>query len=561
MGIDTGNNSSDIRDFNHYKELFDLNATVDDEFNIFFRPDSVKRTKPYQLDSIAKSFDEYASKIRLNVAHLTIDTFYITKSNLDNVNDLSYEVKRSVIAYKTRKYVIDNGGAYFDTLLASRKKIEFPKKDNRDSMLNEIRKEVINYINATADTIYQFKSTATLRISLISIGDTVLKIKKIERLKDGFEFRCLNDADSDGVVDGEDKSNKPGDLISQGYPDYDLDKTIDSLDANDYLYGDLSNSGVPKNYFKYNFSVDGFIGIQINSSQMNLPEPVNTGYNEVDALQSEKGEVSKSKLIPSLNIGGNFRWFFGSGSKRSGISAGFTYTKFTASYEIASPVIYTYKAWDGNYNYRRRITIEAGSKEKITSAVLNVPVLFNYRWMFGKKNDWNFLISAGPSLLMFNGTSDYFVSLSAEGIYQTALNGSDYAITYEDFLNEGANTNVYITGTAINNQNPSPGAATVFELLNDNGYDFKNNIIKSGTQKKLNRTTFAINANADLHYFITKRFAFKGGFSMVYAPLNESSGSYKTIENTYDNYNSLFNAKAKTNYISFGLHAGFINEF
>ena len=77
----------------------------------------------------------------------------------------------------------------------------------------------------------------------------------------------------------------------------------------------------------------------------------------------------------------------------------------------------------------------------------------------------------------------------------------------------------------------------------------------------MNRTTIAINANAGVHYFITKRFAFKGGLSIVYAPLTESSGNYKVIENTYDNYNSLYNAKAKTNYVSIGLHAGFINEF
>ena len=162
---------------------------------------------------------------------------------------------------------------------------------------------------------------------------------------------------------------------------------------------------------------------------------------------------------------------------------------------------------------------------------------------------------------MFNATSTYDSKINFEGLYQ--VNSSTNAIFYSDPFDNSSSWNVLITANNINQQSSNPGSAIVFQSLHNSNsnYDFATGVSKRGQEKKMKRTTVAINAGMDVLHEITDRFAFKAGAYFTYAPLRERKEKYKPIDKTSDQFKSIYNSSAKTNYLAYALNIGFVFNF
>ena len=578
LGIDSTSDAVDIRKYNEFKSLFDSSATVDDEFNAFYRYDFDQKTKrikgTYQIDVNPKPYDIYAHDVALQVKKMRVDSVeFISEESMDS-NTKVFVIKRTVYAEKKRQYVL-NPERYVSALLESRKGIDLEPEKLTTGF---IKAKLIALIKKSTDSVYQFRSEDTLRITMFYnqsyIGNEAVrtcKINRITRVNNSIE--CGNDVDKDAILDLEEVDRKnqdqPGDFTASGLPDYDLDGVPDDsariqIDKCRDTYGNRNNHGCPENYFITNNKLDGFVGFEINSATINLPELNQLGYDVVDVLQSNKGALKNPGLTGGLTAGISYARYFGHHTRKSGISVGLTYSGFTADYELTEPVVYTFKSVDeAGDPYRRQIEIDS-LKESITYHIYNLPVMYNFRGYYGKKRSntglrswFNFQI--GPSLMIFHTTSDYNAHVSFGGLYQT----DGQKIIYTDPFDNSDTYNFFLTADSINAQNPNPGADTIFNQLRKNAdqYDFANNKNYVGTQKNSARFAVAVNLGFDLQRQISEALAFRIGAHFVYAPLPEGNEKYKPIDKTSDPFQSVYNSNAKSSYSAFSLNAGIVCRF
>jgi hypothetical protein len=296
-----------------------------------------------------------------------------------------------------------------------------------------------------------------------------------------------------------------------------------------------------------------------------LPELNNLGYRDesgndaMDVLQSKKGNLKANRWVPGIYAGGNFTYFFGK-KKKSGVSIGVNFSSLSAEYLLTSPVVYTYKSFDGNDHYRRQITISK-LDEQINTSIYNIPLMYNYRAYFNAKRELVVSFKIGPSLMVFNGRSNYNATIDVGGIYQVDTLGKD-KITYYDHFDAGSTYNVYVNSTGINNQNTNPGAIAVFSQL-PKSVDFVSNKNYVGRQN-LVRTTVGFNLALQGQYPITLANS-KGSFlsmkfagHFVYAPFFDRKNNYKPIERTTDDYNSIYTSSARSQYMAYGVTVGFV---
>lgn len=577
LGIDSNSDAVDLRVFNNFKNLFDSTATIDDDFNAVFKPLSAKDEQPYKVEKKEKPFDEYAHDVTLQVSTILFDTIGKPEVNYTNAAAMTYTIKRRTTITKKGKYVLMDAEQYASSLIESRTQIEY-EGANRQSDSIACRQNLIDALTAAQNELYKFTSTSTLKITMNYNKDTrSVKILSVKILKTDTALVCLNDSDFDAVIDANDlynnKLNK-GDFTSAGRPDYDFDGVPDevndksAIDKCKTTYGVARNQGCPISYFFNHNAFEGFVGFQLNSVKVNLPELNQLGYKDengndaMDILLSRKGKLSEPKLIFAINIGAYYDCYFGK-RKRVGLSTGFNYTKFSATYTVTDSIVYTFKTFDSKDYYRRRITIKNGSQEDVTYSILNFPLYFNYRGKFD--GDWTYQISLGPSLMLFNNTANPNTNIAFEGIYQT--NG-DSIIYNELFSSNPDYYNIYLTTNAINHQDSIPGAGNVFEQLyvNSTNYDFSSNENYQAKQKNITRTSVALNAKFDMIYNIPTvnykdRIALKFCLQFAHAFLSEDSKAYMPINKTTDSYNSLYNSKAKGGYTSYGFNAGILYKF
>lgn len=562
-----GDEPADIRVFNKYKSLFRPEALVEDDINAAYNPQSYKDPFPYKTS--IKPVEIYAHDMVLEFKNLKIDSVMILSDVAVSDTVRKITIARSISGEKRSNYIIGDLDSLVNNIIryktgqyhiAEVDTADF-KKAIQTTILN---RENLSYMFSLRDTLLITLSTNSAAINKWNsvkirsmLRDPSLKMKNI---------RCKNDDDQDGIVNGEDKCpDEPGDFTALGCIDNDLDGTGDAVDKCPFIYGVSENSGCPKDYFlsAFNFSVWG--GAQVNSAKMNLPELDKLGYNSLDFNQSSKGALKSPGLIISPIVGTDFAYFFGKKKKRAGISLGISYTGFAATYEVTDAAVYTFKSNDGQDDYRRRITLNNGSREEIDYTILNLPVLFKYRDFFGKGNPdrklykWNWEFSAGPSFIMFNNTAKYNSNIDFEGMYQVDTINQD-AVTYYDYFDNASTWNVLLTADDINQQDSIPGAGAVFGLLNDHGYDFAFGKNYTGQDKKASRSSIAFNGRFDVcHRFDEKgNVAIKFGASICAAPLPDQSSGYELIDKTSDPYNSIYNSNAKSVYFSYGLNAGII---
>ncbi len=576
LGIDSNSNSVDLKTYNKFKSLFDSDAVIDDDLNYGFAPLS-ESSGTYKKIAIPKAFDVYAHDAALEISKLRIDSIHMDQAVWKN-DTCTITISRKISADKARRYLFKDTAALATSLINTRPNIQFESKRKQLADSTKMAENLKNMIWKNPDSTYRFEYTSTSLITLIYNGDDKINPVKIKSIKDvsisNDSISCLNDADRDGILDGEDSlKNKYGDFTSNGRPDYDFDKVPDfSKDATDIIdlckdtYADTTdNHGCPATYFITKRAFEGFAGLQFNAGKINLPALNQLGYadaagnNATDVLQSKKGILTNPGMVAGVYGGGSFSYYFGKKRKKTGISAGISYARFNADYQLTDPIVYTYKAFDGTNFYRRQIEITK-LKEDIIYSIVNIPVMFSYRQKIpgsNPKKQWVINVKTGPSLMFFKTTSQYDAAINIGGLYQVDT-VSKNKITYYDYFTPGSTYNVNFTASGINSQNPNPGAGSIFSQLYSNSpaYDFAS---KQLTGKQLlTRKTIALNLYIDGQRTIAEGMSIKVGASFVYAPFLQVKEKYKPIDNTTDAYKSIYNSNGKSNYYSVGINVGFV---
>lgn len=560
---ESGNEGVNIRVFNKFKELFWPNAVIDDDIDAVFFPASPNDPSPYK--TAARPFEYYAHNLALHFNNLVVSTeeTVYDRDSLERYGIVNVKITKTISGEKWRQYVFETSqtDALADHIMQYKNAQHSIEIGVNDTM--KIRQAIAANSN-TGSPVYQFSSKNIMNIRLLKQNDT-MKINSI-RIAEVIEpLKCINDDDADGVINKDDRCPKQtGDLTAHGCIDSDLDGINDDDDACDYIFGTAGNNGCPPDFFSSVYDFTACVGLQLTSTPLALPDPSKLGYNDVDLNESKIGSLNNPALSISPVVGFECSRYFGSRKKNAGLSLGVNYTGFQATYEMATPSIYVFKSNDGANDYRRRVTLEAGSTEDIRYRVVNIPLYFKYRKIIIPKNsedyyNWEFEFSAGPSFLLFSNTSKYNATVDFEGLYQVDTVSRD-DFTYYDYFDHNSTWNVYFTADSINAQAGSPGAQQVFSLLNDAGYDFASGKKYSGTSPSLSRTAIAINAKIDVCYNLgdNNRFAFKFGAYMVYAPMPDQSSGYQFVDSTADSYLSFYQSKAKTHYFAFGLNAGIV---
>ncbi len=538
----------DKRVFNKFKSLFDTNATIDDDFNVNFKPgfynsETKKTTYTYQLDT-AIPFDIYAHDAALQILDLKIDSVSPRKLISNSNGEMVYEIYREVTVNKIRLYVLPTAANYFNNEIKNRQ-LHFTNAADSSHILNNSLYK--------APTVYTFKSKSTITITLKTLPDSAIKITSIKRIATASSIIIADDKDQDGVLISEDSNDQLyGEFTAKGLPDFDFDGTADPNDNCNKIYGASWNKGCPASYFNNRYSAYIFTGALLNSNEITLPDAAALGYADVDVLQSNNGSFKSShKLYFSTTFGGNMSYYFGNGKKLFGLAAGLNYSSYSINYNVEESAFYTFKANDGVNDYRRRVTIKSGSNEEIKYQNFNVPLLFKYRHRNDSVRYWSYEVSFGPSVIFFNNKSKYNVNVAYEGLYQIAGD----AFIWDDYFDPSSSYNLYITDGVLNAQSPIPGADTVFNLLNGKGYDFKNKNYQ-GDDKSATRISISINLNFDLSYAVNSSVDIKFGAGLAVAPLMKSTAHYHNLVNSSDGYNSYYRSKVSATYVSYGLHIG-----
>lgn len=558
LGIDSTSETVDINVYNTFKNLFDPNATIDDGFNVLYIYDVKKKSGTYQVnpETKPKTFDVYAHDVALQVRSVTIDSVATLDFNTSDRKNIIFTVRRRMKFQKARQYVLPGNLA---EEVVSGRTIEFENKTDSLKMVYFLKTK----INKNPGAIYEFASINTLRIVMAYETDSV-RITNIKSIVN--EVVCTNDVDNDAILNGDDSlMNKPGDFTAGGKPDYDLDGLSDENDKCRRTYGDIKNKGCPPSYFLTKNEFDGYAGWQSNSAKIGLPLLNQLGYRDssgrdlIDSALSNKGILHNSGRITGIYAGANFIHYFGQKKKQSGISAGFSYSGFTAEYRVdkSDPIVYTFKAYDSFNAYRRRITIDS-LKEEIKYSILNFPVLFNYRMHVSKKHKAVIKLQAGPSLMIFSNISSYNSTVDLEGLYQIDLTQSAGKITYLERFDPASTSNLLFTIAEISKRG-GIGVDSVFKLLGPN-YDFGRNKSYSGKQP-VTRIAIAANLNLDLQYKVSEGLTIKFGPHFVYASYLPIKTKYKPINRTTDVFQSVYKANTLSSYSAYGMSIGFVYDF
>lgn len=569
LGIDSG--VVDLREYNKFKDLFDINATAQDDNNPLFDYKPKERKGTYTNKSAQKPFDLYAHNLALQVSNIELDSLgNLVAVDTTDTRRMIYSVFRRTRVEKSRKYVIQPD--YIDQVFNGRKIIFKERKDSlaaRDSLKKRV-----------ADTAtYIFTSSALLTITLsvqpdgsVRIMDVSAKVQKIS---------CDNDTDGDAVI-ADDLPDEAGDLTARGKPDFDLDGVPDKVkgearDVSDYcvyVYGKEANKGCPMDYFLNENVFEGSVGLQLNAAKLNLPELNQLGYQNTgggdatDVLQSKKGNIKNPGWVTGIFAAVSYTYYFGEKGKyktNKGISFGVSYSGFNADYQLSEPTVYTFKSSDGVNDYRRRVTIDS-LRERIKYNIFNFPVMFSYRkYIFNKekpeeKQNRSILnLKAGPSFMIFNTSSEYNAFISFEGLYQTDDNG----VIYNPLFDVKSSYNVYFTADSLQKRNPGRSAEEVFRDLNNanKGYDFADSKNFRGKQKNDPRLTIGLNFVVDFQHKLSDLWSLRAGFHGVFAPVPGHKDNYKPIDKTTDPYSSVYNSNAKSTYAAIGASVGLCYKF
>ena len=549
LGIDTSSDVVDIKVYNKFKSLFDLNASIDDDLNAYFQYDA--KLPSYKIDKKLKPFDEYAHDVALQIKNLVIDSTIEVTSDTKDLNKITFTLRRSLRFEKPRRYVLPT---HYTSDVISSRRIEFQDKKDSVKMLENLEAKS----NQNPDVVYRFALTELLQVSMAVKNDTVLITGMRSTIND---FNCTNDTDLDAVINEEDSlKTTRGDFTANGKPDFDLDGIADAFDKCKNTYGYLSNHGCPPSYFYTKRELNVILGLQQHLVTIEMPELNQLGYvdqsgvNLVDVLQSKQGKLNTPRRLISAYSGGSYSFYFGKKKKQVGISLGITFSRFSGDYTLLDSIVYTYKAFDSMNYYRRQIKSK-NLNESVASNIYNFPVLFNFRLHADRKNVTVINIRTGPSIMLFTNVSNYNAKVDFGGIYQ--VEGGQ--IVYRDILNSSLTSNLYLTSDIIKSRSGGNDPNIVFSQM-AKSYDFKSNESYVNKQS-FTRIALAYNLDFSVQHKVSETFIMKAGAHILYAPSFKANKNYKPVDKTTDTYQSIFNSNAKANYHAMGLNIGFVYNF
>ena len=385
---------------------------------------------------------------------------------------------------------------------------------------------------------YSFYNEDTLLLTIQILTDRSVKIVNIAKV--GSNLKCLNDKDTDGVIDESDECpEKPGLISLNGCPDQDGDGLPDEKDDCPEFAGPKSNGGCPESTFAYQFVFSGGIGYQLNNNKIKA-EDGTIGYPGLDeGASSTLPQVNHISGNGSLVINANIAYYFGKSKvdRNIGVSLGFTATNYTARYEIKN-VKYVYT---GSYidqsQYKRIVTLRKGY-EDLSFSILNFPLMLKYKAKMTSKIA--FELGAGVSLVSFisNLKSSSTATFDFEGVEESI-----------DWNN---------TGAGIESHMFNPDANLYFDSLGTRGYDFALNKDVKPETATFTKYKLGYNASADLFYHITKNKAIKLGMMFTYSPSKEKNSGYQMVNATEDSYKSVYSSNVKTSYTALAFNVGII---
>lgn len=235
LGIDSTTDVVDIKTYNKFKSLFDLNATVEDDFNAIYHNINDK-TGSYKIDKKTKAFDDYSHDVALQIKRIVVDTVVILDWNTTDERNMTFTITRSVDFQKIRNYVLADT---FAANVIKNRALKFEDKTDSLKMISNLYAE----ISKNQNSVYRFSLKDTLRITMALEGD-IVRITSIKSFIT--DFKCTNDPDLDAIPDEEDSlKNTFGDFTANGKPDYDLDGVPDEKDKCRFTFGPLGNQGCP----------------------------------------------------------------------------------------------------------------------------------------------------------------------------------------------------------------------------------------------------------------------------------------------------------------------------
>src|SRR5205085_12106510 len=120
----------------------------------------------YKIDKTAKSFDDYAHDVALQIKNIRIDSVAMIDANTKNEKNMTFTINRRVYFQKTRKFVL--GDKFADTVIRGRT-ITFNNKNDSLRMASAFTDK----ITASGESVYKFKIKEVLQVAMAFDGDTV----------------------------------------------------------------------------------------------------------------------------------------------------------------------------------------------------------------------------------------------------------------------------------------------------------------------------------------------------------------------------------------------------
>ena len=283
---------------------------------------------------------------------------------------------------------------------------------------------------------------------------------------------------------------------------------------------------------------------------------------------------TKPKFQNGSGMSGDLRLsYFFNAERNLGVSIGIQYAQYKGSMSLDSGMYLDFQTSDvinGTKRiYRQIIRNNTDIQEDVTITNINVPVLFEFKHQFG-----SYKKAAGGAGIWFNLGPVFGFSGSTEGIAKGTL-------SYEGVYNaDGSNTldassgpfysghSLVLTEYAYDHTHTDGSSATKYLDEQRNGTE-KYNVglgkdISSADRTKTNsynKVSFGGMLQAGVSYAITYKVHFLLGGHIMYQQWQNNGNEHQELTNTITdagvNYSGLTAVIKSSNYLSYGVNAGF----
>ncbi len=425
--------------------------------------------------------------------------------------------------------------------------IDFSKLDS-----GKINIVINKKVTGKSSSLNRFENNDTLFLELLVSPENRFLIKKISMI--GSSFICANDKDNDGVIDEQDACpGVKGEMRFKGCPDRDRDGIADNLDECPDEYGTYFNKGCPPGVFTNKFSVDVFLGMNMNSPKNVAIEKSSLAFNDLDVERSNEGKTqfnsnSTSSLIAGLEVALSLNT-----TKTIALGLGLNYNKFTndLSWNGFHAEFKELDNEDGSTHspFRRLLTLHQ-TKESLETQVISFPLLLKFRKRLEEKFGIYYEIGPAFDLISIQSNSSAVADKEAIYIYNSDNKEWTYTKNYSPTVSDWL-----ITRDAVN-ANSSGNAATYFNQLQASGYDVALDKAMNSSTEKISRIGFSGIARVGAFYMVDRSMSvFAGAVYAYHISSKKVEGTYQPVTGS-DQYHSLINGTKKYNVQNYGIMLG-----